>query len=32
VEEELRLRQAICRIGQLCYQRSYIVGADGNLC
>jgi L-fuculose-phosphate aldolase len=31
VEEELRLRQAICRIGQLCYQRSYIVGADGNL-
>jgi L-fuculose-phosphate aldolase len=30
-EEELRMRQAICRIGQLCYQRFYIVGADGNL-
>ena len=30
-EEELRLRSAICRIGELCYQRSYIVGADGNI-
>ena len=30
-EEELRLRQAICRLGALCYQRFYIVGADGNL-
>jgi len=30
-EEEERLRAAICRIGQLCYQRSYIVGADGNI-
>lgn len=30
-EEERRLRQALCRIGELCYQRSYIVGADGNL-
>ena len=30
-EEQIRLRQALCRIGQLCYQRSLIVGADGNL-
>ena len=30
-EEEGRLRQAICRIGELCYQRFYIVGADGNI-
>jgi len=30
-EEEARLRQALCRIGQLCYQKGYIVGADGNL-
>lgn len=30
-EEETRLRQALCRIGQLCYQRFYIVGADGNI-
>jgi L-fuculose-phosphate aldolase len=30
-EEEQRLRQAICRIGALCYQRNYIVGADGNI-
>ena len=30
-DEEARLRNAICEIGGLCYQRSYIVGADGNL-
>ena len=30
-EEEARLRQAICRVGALCYQRFYIVGADGNI-
>ena len=30
-EEEARLRQAICRVGQLCYQRNFIVGADGNI-
>ncbi len=29
--EELRLRQALCRIGALCYDKGYIVGADGNL-
>jgi L-fuculose-phosphate aldolase len=30
-EEETRLRAALCRIGALCYQKTYIVGADGNL-
>ncbi len=30
-DEEARLRQALCRIGALCYQRNFIVGADGNL-
>lgn len=30
-EEEARLRQALCRVGALCYQKGYIVGADGNL-
>lgn len=30
-EEEARLRNALCEIGKLCYQRNYIVGADGNL-
>ncbi len=30
-DEVARLRQAICRIGELCYQRFYIVGADGNI-
>jgi len=30
-EEEIRLRQGICRFGKLCYDRGYIVGADGNL-
>ena len=30
-EEEARLRKALCEIGSLCYQRNYIVGADGNL-
>ena len=30
-EEETRLRTAICRVGDLCYKRSYIVGADGNI-
>lgn len=29
-EEEARLRQAICRIGKLAYDRNFIVGADGN--
>ena len=29
--EEGRLRQALCRIGALCYDKGYIVGADGNL-
>jgi len=30
-EEEARLRRAICEIGRLAYQRSYIVGNDGNI-
>jgi len=30
-DEEARLRNAICEIGSLCYQRNYIVGADGNI-
>jgi L-fuculose-phosphate aldolase len=30
-DEQLRLRQALCRMGALCYQKGYIVGADGNL-
>lgn len=30
-EEEARIRTAICRIGKLGYDRSYIVGADGNI-
>jgi len=30
-EEEKRLRTAICEIGRLCYQRFFIVGADGNI-
>lgn len=30
-EEETRLRAALCRVGALCYQKGYIVGADGNL-
>lgn len=30
-EEEVRQRRALCEIGKLCYQRGYIVGADGNL-
>lgn len=30
-EEETRLRTALCRIGALCYQKGFIVGADGNL-
>ncbi len=30
-DEETRLRTAICRIGKLSYDRSYIVGADGNI-
>lgn len=30
-EEQARLRKAICEIGKLCYQRFYIVGADGNI-
>ena len=30
-EETTRLRQALCRIGALCYQKGLIVGADGNM-
>lgn len=30
-EESTRLRSALCRMGALCYQKGYIVGADGNL-
>ena len=30
-DEEARLRSAICEIGRLCYQRNFIVGADGNI-
>ena len=30
-DEELRLRQALCRIGALAYQKGFIVGSDGNL-
>lgn len=30
-DEEARLRNAICEIGRLCYQKQFIVGADGNL-
>ncbi|MFT4539260.1 MAG: L-fuculose-phosphate aldolase [Planctomycetota bacterium] len=30
-EEEQRLRVAICRIGELSYQRNFIVGGDGNI-
>jgi len=30
-EDETRLRTALCRVGALCYQKGYIVGADGNL-
>ena len=30
-EEETRGRQALCRIGALCYERHYIAAADGNL-
>ena len=30
-EEQTRLRTALCRVGALCYQKTYIVGADGNL-
>jgi len=30
-EEEARLRNAICEIGKLAYQKGFIVGADGNL-
>jgi L-fuculose-phosphate aldolase len=29
--EEARLRNAICEIGALCYQKSFIVGTDGNI-
>ncbi len=31
IDEQARLRRAICEIGRLCYQRYYIVGADGNI-
>jgi L-fuculose-phosphate aldolase len=30
-EEETRLRQSLCRIGALCYERGTIAAADGNL-
>ncbi len=30
-DEIPRLRSALCRVGALCYQKGYIVGADGNL-
>ncbi len=30
-EEEARVRQALCRVGALCYQKGLIVGSDGNL-
>jgi L-fuculose-phosphate aldolase len=30
-DEERRLRSAICEIGKLCYSKSFIVGADGNI-
>ncbi len=29
--DEARLRQALCRVGALCYQKGFIAGADGNL-
>ena len=29
--DQVRLRQALCRIGALCYQKGFIAGADGNL-
>jgi len=31
IEDDARLRQALCRVAALCYQKGYIVGADGNL-
>src|SRR5262245_66114912 len=30
-DEEARLRQGLCRVGALAYQKGYIVGADGNI-
>jgi len=30
-EDETRARGALCRVAALCYQKGYIVGADGNL-
>lgn len=30
-QEESHLRQGLCRIGALCYQRGFIAAADGNL-
>ncbi len=30
-EEETRLRKSICNIGKLCYERNFIVAADGNI-
>jgi len=30
-DEEARLRNSICEIGRLCYQKGFIVGADGNI-
>jgi len=30
-EEELRHRKSLCELGKLCYDKGFIVGADGNL-
>ncbi len=30
-DEEMRLRRAICRIGELAYGRGFLAGADGNI-
>lgn len=30
-DEETRLRQGLCRVGALAYQKGFIAGADGNL-
>jgi L-fuculose-phosphate aldolase len=31
IEQEPRLRQALCRVGALCYEKGFVAGADGNL-
>jgi len=30
-DEEARIRQGICEIGRICYQRNLVAGADGNI-